>query len=71
MHALREVLNAGVAAHKFRRLRAIDYPQIVAAPGLLAIMWQLLFSERHPLDLDAYRQAHVEFVVNSLLKPAD
>lgn len=69
MKAMREVLKRGVAAGEFRPTRAIDFPQIVAAPGLLAMVWQLLFSERHPLDLKAYMQAHVEFVLGSLEKP--
>jgi len=68
MKAMREVLRRGVAAGEFRESQAIDFPQLVAAPGLLALVWRLLFSERHPLDLDAYRQAHVEFVLRSLQK---
>ena len=71
MNAVREVLKRGVSARAFRQTRAIDFPQIVAAPGLLAMLWQLLFSARHPLDLNAYMQSHVEFVLNSLRRSED
>jgi AcrR family transcriptional regulator len=71
MSAVREVLKRGVAANEFRAIKAIEFPQIVAAPGLLATVWQLLFSDRHPLNLDAYMQAHLEFVLSSLRKMPD
>jgi len=71
MNAVREALKRGAAAKEFRRTKAVDFPQIVAAPGLLAMVWQLLFSDRHPLDLSAYMQAHMEFVMNSLRRTKD
>ena len=30
------------------------------------MLWQLLFAERHPLDMDAYVKAHMEFVMSGL-----
>lgn len=71
MKALRGVLADGIAAGDFRQIKAIDFPQIIAAPALLAMVWQLLFDAKHPLDLNAYQQAHVELVQNSLRKPQD
>jgi AcrR family transcriptional regulator len=64
--AVHEVLKRGVAAGTFRPIKAVDFPQIMVAPGLVAILWQLLFASRHPLDLDAYMQAHLELVLNAL-----
>ena len=71
MNALREVLKRGTEAKEFKQTKATDFPQILIAPGLLAVIWQLLFGERHPLDLDAYRQAHIEFVLNGLKRAQD
>lgn len=66
MKAMRQVLIRGVADGSFRKSAALSFPQIIVAPGLVAMLWQILFATRHPLDLDAYMKAHVEFVLNSL-----
>jgi AcrR family transcriptional regulator len=71
MKAVRHVLIRGVASGEFRKTAAVEFPQLLAAPGVLAIVWRLLHGERHRLDLDAYSKAHLEFVLNSLRKQPD
>jgi AcrR family transcriptional regulator len=68
MKALRHVLLQGIAAGEFRETAAVEFPQILAAPGVLAIVWRLLHGERHRLDLEAYRKAHLEFLLASLAR---
>jgi AcrR family transcriptional regulator len=70
MKALRHVLLRGIASGEFRENAAVEFPQIVAAPGVLAIVWRLLHGERHRLDLNAYMKAHLEFVLGGLRKKA-
>ena len=64
--AVRTVLKRGIDSGEFRRTQATEFPQILAAPGVLAMIWRLLLGERHHLDLDAYMKAHVELVLSSL-----
>jgi len=64
--AMRLALKKGMAGGDFERSELLRFPQIVVAPALLAIMWQSLFGERHPLDLEAYRNSHLGFVRASL-----
>jgi AcrR family transcriptional regulator len=71
MKAMRQVLERGVADGTFRKSAALSFPQIIVAPGLVAMLWQLLFATRHPLDLDAYMKAHVEFVLSGLERNRD
>jgi len=66
--ALRQLLQRGMASGEFRKTKAKDFPQILIAPGVLAILWILILGERHQLDLDAYMRAHKEFVLYSLRK---
>jgi len=66
--ALRRALEKGESAGEFRKLKAREFPQIVIAPGVVAVLWQLVFGNRYALDLDAYRTAHLEFVFQSLRK---
>jgi len=71
MKAVRQALRQGIAAGEFRKTAALEFPQILAAPGILAIVWRLLHGERHRLDLDAYSKAHLEFGLDSLRKQRD
>jgi len=66
--AVRQALLRGIAAGEFRKTSAVEFPQLLAAPGVLAIVWRLLHGERHRLDLDAYSKAHLVFVLDSLHK---
>ena len=66
MKALRHVLRKGIASGEFRKTAATEFPQILAAPAVLAILWRVLHGERYRLDLDAYMKAHLEFVLDSL-----
>jgi AcrR family transcriptional regulator len=40
----------------------VDFPQLIAAPGLVAIVWNGLFERFEPLDARAMMQAHVELL---------
>ena len=64
--AMRETIARGVAKGEFQKTAALEFPQLVVAPGLVAVLWKLLFDEHQPLDLDAYMKAHVDFVLRSL-----
>jgi AcrR family transcriptional regulator len=68
MKAVRQALMQGIASGEFRKTAATEFPQLLAAPGVLAILWRVLHGERHRLDLDAYSKAHLEFVLDSLRK---
>jgi len=71
MNAVRQGLLQGIASGEFRKTAAVEFPQLLAAPGILAIVWRLLHGERHRLDLDAYSKAHLEFILGSLRKQPD
>ena len=68
MKALRHVLRKGVASGEFRETAATEFPQILAAPAVLAILWRVLHGERYRLDFDAYMKAHLDFVLYGLRK---
>jgi AcrR family transcriptional regulator len=68
MKAVRQALTRGINAGEFGKTGALEFPQMVVAPALLAMVWQLLFARRHPLDMETYMRAHLEFVLSSLQK---
>jgi AcrR family transcriptional regulator len=71
MKAVRQAILQGIASGEFRKTAAVDFPQILAAPGVLAIVWSLLHGDRHRLNLDAYSKAHLEFGLAGLRKHSD
>jgi AcrR family transcriptional regulator len=66
------VLAKGIASGECRRAKVIEFPFMLGAPGMLAVVWKLIFGERHPFDLDAYREAHLDLILNGVKarKPA-
>jgi AcrR family transcriptional regulator len=66
---LRGILARGVERGSIRSGPILDYPQAVMAPALMAILWQLLFAARHPLDLSRFFEAHLDLVLHGLSRP--
>jgi AcrR family transcriptional regulator len=66
MGALKRVLAYGVERGEFARSPAVAHPQIVFGPALTAAIWTILFEEIDPIDLDAYCEAHLDFVLRGL-----
>lgn len=68
----REVLSRIIAAMRAILTRAaargevpeslIDFPQIIAAPGLVAIIWSGLFERFEPLDVRKMMKTHVDLL---------
>lgn len=67
----REVVSRGMAALRNRMQQAVDagelrddvlvrFPQLMVAPGLLAIIWRSMFEQYEPIDVKALMRAHVE-----------
>lgn len=69
LNAIRLILEKGCVAGEFERTRAMEFPQILMAPAILAVVWMLVLGKRRPLDLDGYFDAHMEFVLHGL-KPS-
>jgi AcrR family transcriptional regulator len=63
---LGKALTRGVERGEIRPGPLLAYPQVIVAPALMAILWQLLFAERHPLDLARFFDAHIDLVLNGL-----
>ena len=71
----REVLSRIIAAVRalLRRAAArgevppglVDFPQLIAAPGLIAVIWGGLFDRFEPLDVRAMMKTHVDLLFGS------
>jgi AcrR family transcriptional regulator len=71
----REVLSRIIAAVRVLLRRAaargevpaglVDFPQLIAAPGLVAVIWSGLFDRFEPLDVRAMMKTHVDLLFGS------
>jgi AcrR family transcriptional regulator len=68
IRALRHFVQSGIASGNFRMTTLADFPQLMVAPAVFGAVWILLLGKRPTFNLDAYEQAHVKYVMRSLLK---
>lgn len=66
MRLLRAVVGRGVERGEFARDTLARFPQLFAAPMLLAVMWEGLFGDRDPLDVKGLMEAHLEVLLHGL-----
>ena len=63
---IRMIIWRGIALGEFRHTSAAEFPHLIAAPCKLVSLWQLIFGDRHGLDLAKYADAHADFVLAAL-----
>ncbi len=60
--AMSRLIENGVARGEIRDARLADFPQIVIAPAMVAVMWQGLFGRHAPLDAVAMLKIHLDLI---------
>ena len=63
---MRILLEKGVASGEFRKTKIVEFPQVLAGPAVLAVVWTLILGERQRLDVDSYMEAHLELLLHGL-----
>ena len=59
---MRKLIEYGIARGEIRNERLADFPQIVIAPAMVAVMWQGLFGKHAPLDAVAMLKVHLDLI---------
>ena len=59
---MRALIELGVARGEIRQSGLKDFPQIVVAPAMVAVIWQGLFGRFAPLDADAMLRVHLDLI---------
>jgi AcrR family transcriptional regulator len=60
--AVRALLTRALARGELRSDALIRFPQLLGAPGIIAIIWSGLFERHDPLDVRALMRAHLDLV---------
>jgi len=63
MGAIRALLRRAVERGELKHDALVRFPQLLAAPGLVALLWSGLFDRFEPLDTRAMLTAHFEILL--------
>jgi AcrR family transcriptional regulator len=69
METLQKLIDRGIASGEFRPTRLRDFPQLLIAPVLTAVIWRSLFERYRHLDTDALLAANIELLVEAVKAP--
>ena len=62
MAAIRALLQRAIERGEFRHDALLQFPQLLPAPALVAIIWNGLFERFEPLDVRALMRAHFDIL---------
>jgi len=63
---LRSIIARGIASGEFRASAADIFHQLLFAPVVIGSIWNLQFREVDPVDMQAYSEAHIDFILRAL-----
>jgi AcrR family transcriptional regulator len=69
MAAMRALLERAIARGEIRHTGLARFPQLVVAPGLVAIIWRGLFDRFAPLDAADMMRAHIDILLGPRSAP--
>ena len=69
MAGMRALIELAIAKGEIRESGLKDFPQIVVAPAMIAVIWQGLFGRFAPLDAAAMLRVHLDLIFGEGSKP--
>lgn len=66
MGLVEAIIDRGVARGEFRPTPLRDFPQLVIAPMLMAVVWKLLMERHRPLDTEKVLETHIALLLQFL-----
>ena len=60
--AMRGLIELAIAKGEIRQTALADFPQIVVAPAIVAVIWKSLFERHAPLDPIAMLRVHLDLI---------
>ena len=61
---MRKLIDYGVARGEIRNPHVAEFPQLIAAPLVVAVIWQGLRAKHQPLDFAAMLRDHLDLIFN-------
>ena len=60
--AMRALIELGIARGEIKQKNLTQFPQILVAPAMIAVIWQSLFSKHAPLDALEMFRVHLDLI---------
>ncbi|BAM90721.1 putative transcriptional regulatory protein, TetR family [Bradyrhizobium oligotrophicum S58] len=60
--AMRALIQLAITRGEIREPKLAQYPQLMIAPMMVAVLWKSLFERHAPLDAEAMLQAHLDLI---------
>ncbi len=67
--AMRALIALGIKRGEIREAALADFPQIVVAPAIIAVIWKSLFDRHAPLDAHALLRVHLDLIFGERSAP--
>jgi len=62
MAGMRKLIEYGIARGEIRNPKLAEFPQLLVAPVIVAVIWQGLFGRLAPLDATAMLRSHLDMI---------
>src|SRR5882672_6416671 len=59
---MRAAIELGIARGEIKHKNLAQFPQILIAPAMIAVIWQSLFSRHTPLDVNEMFRVHLDLI---------
>ena len=66
---LKAFIDRGIERGEFKPTALRDFPQLIIAPVLLAVVWRTLIELHHHLDTDALLATHIDLLIDAIRAP--
>src|SRR3954452_6760666 len=60
--AMRALIQLAIARGEIHEPKLVQYPQLMIAPLMVAVLWKSLFERHAPLDAEAMLQTHLDLI---------
>jgi AcrR family transcriptional regulator len=71
LEAMRRLIDRGIERGEFKPTPLRDYPQLLVAPVLMAVIWRSLFERYYHVDTDKLLAANIDLLIEAVRAPRD
>ena len=69
LETMKRLIDRGIERGEFKPTPLRDYPQLLVAPVLMAILWRSLFERHYHLDTDKLLATNIDLLVEAVKAP--
>ena len=66
LETMRHLIDRGIERGEFKPTPLRDYPQLLVAPVLMAILWRALFERHYHLDTDKLLATNIDLLIDAV-----